>query len=331
MNHHERIRATLSGERPDRPAFAIWRHFPDVDGSPRELAAATIDFARTWHPDLIKHTPNGMYAVEDWVLHLTGGKPLEVAPDIVPYSLNLAVNWQSLTVLDVDQGALVRELRSLRLICDEIGRNIPVYMTVFGPLTLAGKLAGKRTINDMRRRPDDLHEGLGVITKSTIEFMKAVREAGADGLYFATQYASDDLLTEEEHAVFGEPYDIEVLNAWGDVDGGPVILHLCGANIFFDLCNIYPVQAVCWDHGLSQPTFYDAFDLTDRTLVAGMEEREFLVSTQTVYAQATDSLAISHGVRHILAPTCVIPAGSTDRSLAAVVKAVETYGSKHTS
>lgn len=331
MNPHERIRAVLAGERPDRPAFAIWRHFPDVDTSPRDLAAATIDFARTWRPDLIKHTPNGMYAVEDWVMNLTGGKSLETDPNVVPYSLNLEVNWQGLTVLDVEQGALGRDLQSLRLVCDEIGGRVPVYMTVFGPLTLAGKLAGVRTIQDMRQRPDDLREGLRTITKTTKDYMKAVREAGADGLYFATQYASEDLLTEDEHAEFGAPYDIEVLEAWCDLDGGPVILHLCGANIFFDLCNNYPVEAVCWDHGLSQPAFDDAFDLTDRTLVAGMEESVFPVSAQTVYAQAADALAVSRGMRHILAPTCVIPAESTDESLAVVVNAVENCDFKHTS
>ncbi len=323
MDPHKRIRSVIAGERPDRPAFALWQHFPDADASPRDLADATIDFARTWRPDLIKHTPNGMFAVEDWVIALTGSRNLEVDAEIVPYALNLTFDWRELPRLNVREGALGRELEALRLVCDAIGPEMPVYMTLFGPLTLAGKLGGPRVVADMRQDPAALHDGLAIITDTMIAFTKAVREAGAHGLYFATQYASETLLSEEEHATFGEPYDTALLDAWDNA--GPVILHLCGEDVFFDLCNTYPVQAVCWDHGLSQPTFRDAFERTDRVLVAGMEEREFPLSAQTVRAQAGDALLVSEGVRHILAPTCVIPDGSSDQSLAAVALAVDQF------
>ncbi len=323
MDAHQRIRSVLAGDKPDRPAFALWQHFPDADNAPGPLADATIKYARQWKPDLIKHTPNGMFAVEDWAAALTGGRAMTADIETVPYSLNLDFDWADLQTLDVSEGALARELECLRLVCDGIGRDVPVYMTLFGPLTLAGKLAGPRLVESMRDEPDALHGALATITETMIAFTRAVRETGADGIYFATQYASELLLTEEQHAVFGEPYDLALLKAWDD--GGPVILHLCGADVFFDLCNTYPIQAICWDHGLSQPSFRDAFDLTDRVLVAGMEEREFPVSPSTVGAQAAEALAVSGGRRHILAPTCVIPDGSSDQAMAAVVNAVDGF------
>ena len=257
MTAHERMQAVFSGARPDRPAFALWRHFPDEEDVAQQLAEATIEFARMWRPDLVKHTPNGMFAVDDWASGLSGGKSLDVDTVDVPYSLNLSVTWRDLPRLDVHEGALARELESLRLVRQAIGEQVPVYMTLFGPLTLAGKLAGKRIIDDMRDTPKDLHAGLQTITETMIAFTKAVRKVGAEGLYFATQYASEELLSEEDHAVFGEPYDVALLEAWDNA--GPVILHLCGADIFFDLCNSYPVQAVCWDHGLSKPSLRDAY------------------------------------------------------------------------
>ena len=322
MNAHERMKTVLSGDTPDRPAYALWQHFPGSDRSPERLARATIDFARTWKPDLLKHTPNGMYAVEDWAAGLDA-VPIEVnEQEGVPYSLNLSVDWRRLSRLDVRSGALGRELLSLRLVCDAIGRDVPVFMTVFGPLTLAAKICGMRIVDNIRQAPDDLHEGLRTITDTMVAFMRAVREAGADGVYFATQFASHDLVSEDEYAVFGEPYDLEVLEAWGDA--GPVILHLCGPNIFFGLSNSYPVQAVCWDHGISSPTFRDAFAMTNCTIVAGMQERTFPLSSQGVFEQASDALAVSKGVRHILAPTCVIPSDAPDESLVAVLKAVQS-------
>ena len=321
---HARIRSVFSGEIPDRPAFALWRHFPGADRSPEELTAATIAFARKWRPDLVKHTPNGMYAIEDWASQQGSQPSLEFDPDTFPYALNFNIDWRGLTKLQAGDGAVGRELDCLRRVCEEIGEEFPVYMTIFGPLTLAGKLAGGGVMDAMRDCPEDLHHALGVITQTMTKFTVAAREAGAAGLYFATQYASDLLLSQEDHATFGAPYDTAVLEAWGDPSS--VILHLCGPDVFFDLCNVYPVGAVCWDHGLSKPSFSDAFGLTDCVLVAGMEEQQFPASIKTVYAQACDALAVSQGKRHILAPTCVIPAEASDESLDAVLKAVSQYG-----
>ena len=89
---HTRIQTVLSGETPDRPAFALWHHFPEADRSPEELAAATVAFAHAWRPDLIKHTPNGMYAVEDWARLFADQPSLDVHPDVVPYALNLPID-----------------------------------------------------------------------------------------------------------------------------------------------------------------------------------------------------------------------------------------------
>ena len=324
MDAHQRIRSVLAGDKPDRPAFALWQHFPNAEGSPRELANATVDFARAWRPDLIKHTPNGMFAVEDWVEALTGGRDMTVDFDNLPYALNLDFRWHELDTLDVRKGALGRELEALQIVCDAIGSEVPVYMTLFGPLTLAGKLAGARVVDDMKHAPDALHDGLAVITDTMVAFTKAIRETGAHGLYFATQYASETLLSEADHAAFGEPYDIALLEAWDNA--GPVILHLCGEHVFFNLCNSYPVEAICWDHGFSKPSFRDAFDQTDRVIVAGMEEGAFPVSAQTVRTQADHALTVSDGIRHILAPTCVIPGGSSRESFVAVTDAVGAYG-----
>jgi methyl coenzyme M reductase subunit C len=57
-----------------------------------------------------------------------------------------------------------------------------------------------------------------------------------------------------------------------------------------------------------------------------MEEQQFPASIKTVYAQACEAIAVSQGKRHILAPTCVIPAEASDGSLEAVLKAVSQHG-----
>ena len=54
------------GDIPDRTPIALWRHFPIDDQTPDGLAAAIIDFQRTYDFDLVKVTPASSYCLKDW-------------------------------------------------------------------------------------------------------------------------------------------------------------------------------------------------------------------------------------------------------------------------
>ena len=66
MTKLERVQAALKREPTDRPPYAFWRHFPDVDRSPAALAQSTLRFHERYGSDFLKVTPAGGYAVEDW-------------------------------------------------------------------------------------------------------------------------------------------------------------------------------------------------------------------------------------------------------------------------
>lgn len=323
MNPYERVLAALQGEPVDRPAFSIWQHFHDRDATPEGLAAATIEFVRRWRPDFVKHTPTGMYAVEDWGTPLRRyADPLR-APERIRPTFDTPAGWHTLAQLEVNAGALGRELRGLRLTRDGIVSDTPILMTIFSPLTLAYKLVGPRIVEDLRAAPDDLHAGLQTIATTMAHYVKAVGDARADGLFFASQLSSSKWLTREEYAKFGEPYDRQVLEAWGGK--GPVVLHLCGADIFFDLAESYPIHGVSWDHTASAPSLVDALRETGRGLVAGLDKNAFRVSTEAVRQEVRQALAISGGQRHILAPTCVVPGQASAEALGAVEATIQAW------
>ena len=77
MTKFERVQAALKREPTDRPPYAFWRHFPDVDRSAAALAQSTLRFHERYGSDFLKVTPTGGYAVEDWGC-VEGD---EVAPD----------------------------------------------------------------------------------------------------------------------------------------------------------------------------------------------------------------------------------------------------------
>ncbi|MDP2976126.1 MAG: hypothetical protein Q8N45_07940, partial [Anaerolineales bacterium] len=67
LTHRERLQACLADDPAlDRPPVALWRHFPVDDQSPERLAAATVDFQRSYDFDLVKVTPASSFCLKDW-------------------------------------------------------------------------------------------------------------------------------------------------------------------------------------------------------------------------------------------------------------------------
>ena len=57
MSKRARLEATFAGDPVDRPAVALWRHWPVDDRHGAELARATLTFQQSYDFDFIKVTP----------------------------------------------------------------------------------------------------------------------------------------------------------------------------------------------------------------------------------------------------------------------------------
>lgn len=334
MDKRERVQAALQGEAVDRVPLSLWRHFFCEDRSAEGLAETTLGFAQAYDLDLVKLTPCGLYAVEDWAGQQITYPGTDYDP---PYLFNLAVTnpaaWRRLPALDLTAGALGRELEAIRLVAEglvgetpgEAPDASPLMMTVFSPLTLAYKLAGDDAVTHLREYPRDLHAGLETIAETTIQLSQAALLAGADGLFFATQLASHQYLTPTEYEAFGVHYDQAVLEAIAE-QSAITVLHLHGREVFFDLANRYPIHAVSWHDQETPPSLAEARKLTDRAFVTGLD-REMLGEgpVSAIQAQVHKALEQTEGQGLILAPSCVIPPAAPDGHLEAVREAL--YGS----
>ena len=318
MDRHQRIKAALRREPVDRVPLSLWRHFHREDRVPQKLAEATLSLAREYDLDLVKLTPCGLYAVEDWA----GARIVFPGTDHdAPYLPRPAVaspdGWRRLPVLDPATGALGRELEAVRLVAAGLGGETPFLMTVFSPLTLAYKLAGEAVVEHLRQHPADLHAGLETIAGTTARLARAALQAGADGLFFATQLAGHRWLTRSEYSEFGERYDLAVLEA---VTASKItVLHLHGQDIFFDLANRYPIHAVSWHDRETAPSLTGARQLTDRSFITGLD-RDLLGAgpTAAIQVQVREAVAQTGGRGLVLAPSCVIPTTAPAAHLQAV-------------
>ena len=324
MTKRERVQAALARRPVDRPPVAFWRHVPEVDHTSAGLAEAMLAFQRRWDLDLIKIMSSGVYCVEDWGCRVAYRGSPNGAKTCTQHAIRQVSDWAKLKPLDPGQGALGRELEALRLILAGREDDVPVLHTVFAPLTIARKLAGDRLLGDLKDHPHAVMAALESITETVIRYVAAVAQVGADGIFYASQDASRDVLDEGEHARFSMPYSWRVLES---LNGGRLftMLHLHGEHIYFDRKTTLPVAAVNWHDRLTAPSLGDALKRFSGAVVGGLNEKGTLLEgpASAVAAQVAEAIQQTGGTGVIIAPGCVLPLATPDEYLDAAVRAVK--------
>ena len=327
MTKRGRVQAALARQPVDRPPVAFWRHVPEVDHTSGGLAEAMLSFQRRWDLDLVKMMSSGVYCVEDWGCRVAYRGSPNGAKACTQHAVRQVSDWAKLKPLDPGHGALGREIEALRLILAGRNDDVPVLHTVFAPLTIARKLAGDRLLGDLRDHPDAVMNALDTITETVIRYVAAVAQVGADGIFYASQDASRDVLDEGEHARFSMPYSWRVLES---LNGGPLftMLHLHGEHIYFDRKATLPVAAVNWHDRLTAPSLGDALKRFKGAVAGGLNEKETLLKgpASAVAAQVADAIGQTGGTGVIITPGCVLPLAAPDEFLDAAVRAVKGAG-----
>jgi uroporphyrinogen decarboxylase len=217
-----------------------------------------------------------------------------------------------------DQVTVVRAVRAA------LGPQVPIFQTIFSPLTMAAKLTGRSMETVVREHEAALPAALERLAGDVIAFGQACLDAGADGFFFATQLATPGALPPGAYERLGEPYDLQVLRALRPGASG-IILHLHGDDPFFGLADRYPIDAVNWHARETRPSLAGGLTATVRGLVGGIARMGPVVSgtPEEVTAEARDAIAQTGEHRLTVAPGCVIPTTATEANLLALRRAVE--------
>jgi len=253
----------------------------------------------------VKFMPSGTYGVEDWGAKSVYEPSFNGARKVAVPGVQQAGDWPRLPRLDPRRGMLGAQNEALARAAQELGGAVPILQTVFSPLTTARKLGGGPLLEHLRGEPEALEAGLRIITDTTIAFALAALEAGAHGLFFATQLATTDMLTVREYERFGRRFDLEVFAA---IKGKSRLnmLHLHGENVMFELLAAYPVEMINWHDRRTAPSLRDALGKFKGALVGGVEERGLLVSgpEAALRAQVRDAIGQTGGRRLVVGPGC---------------------------
>ncbi len=308
MNHFERIEACIANEVADRPAVALWRHFPVDDQSSKSLAEATIDFQRTYDFDLVKVTPASSFCIKDWGAKDEWQGASEGTREYTHRVIQHPTDWENLPVLDPKKGYLAVQLECLRTIVNKIGEEVPIIQTVFNPLAQAKNLVGADILPiHLRRNPQELKVGLGIIAESIQRFIEAAREVGAAGIFYAVQHAQYSLLSEEEYDEFGGSFDMQALESAQDFQFN--MLHLHGRQVMFDRFLDYPMAIMNWHDRETPPSLAEAKEKFQGALCGGLRRQETMVlgTPEQITAEAREAFQQTGGAGLILGTGCVMP------------------------
>jgi uroporphyrinogen decarboxylase len=324
MTKRERLEATVQGHPVDRPAVALWRHFPGDDQRPGDLAVATVAWQAQYDWDFIKVSPSSSFCLVDWGVEdrWVGGD--EGTREYTRRIIQRPEDWAKLPVLDPRAGRLGGQLHCLEQIGEAVGQQAPFIQTIFSPLAQAKNLSGTdRLLVHLRQAPELVRAGLEVITETTVRFVEACAATGIAGIYYAVSAATYGLLNEAEYRAYGEPFDRRILAA---VEGCWFnMVHLHGSDVMFELVSSYPAQALNWHDRETPPSLAEGARRFPGAVSGGLARWDDLLrgNPDAITARASDAIRQTAGQRFILSSGCVAPVNAPFSNLRAVRQAVE--------
>jgi uroporphyrinogen decarboxylase len=320
-SHHQVIENCLNGVEQSITPIALWRHFPVDDQAPGGLAKSVIEYQKTYEFDLVKVTPASSFCIKDWgAVDEWRGNP-EGTRLYTQRVIQKPEDWLELRMLDPYQGALGEQFTCLKLICDELGKNVPILQTIFSPLAQAKNLVGgEMLLTHLRQFPQAILTGLQTIAESTRRFIEAANKTGISGVFYAVQHANYQLLSEQEYGEFGRKFDLEILEMskgnWLN------LLHLHGTNIMFKQFIDYPVQIINWHDRETFPSLEEALAMYPGVVCGGLQRTDTmeLGTPELVHSEARDAISKTKNKRFILGTGCVMQVTTPRVNIAAALE-----------
>ncbi len=323
MTKFERVQAALKRQPTDRPPYAFWRHFPDVDRNAAALAQSTLRFHDRYQSDFLKVTPSGGYAVEDWGCVESD----EVRPDghrpCARHAVSSPEDWKKIRPVKMESTGWASHLETIiRCVVDKRA-DCSTMPTVFSPLSLARKLSGDRLSYDLKENPRAVSDALEAITETILAFAEACFREGAEGFFYSIQAASTTFHTEDEYRRFGEPHDRRILEAV-QAKSKLTIVHAHGERLMFDRLAALPAHAWNWDDRRAGPSLREGQSRVRGAVIGGLDQWTTLKDggAEAAQGQARDALDQVDGGGLILGAGCVLPIGVSDAALVSLIKSL---------
>lgn len=304
MHKRERLENAIAGDPVDRVPVALWRHWPGDDQRYADLARSIIDFQHDYNWDFVRVMPSSNFQVTDYGIQDEWRGNRQGRRAINKQIINRSLDWTKMRALSPDRGALSQQLECMRMICKAMqSQAVPIVHTIYSPFAQAARIGGKqRVLKNMRTRADRLRTGLHQLTESTLRFLEALRRIpNVAGIFYVTEFASHDVMSEAEYAAFIMPHNLKILESIPD-RWWLNFVQVQGSSPMLDLFAEAPVQALNWNTRQGQPDLLYAKRMFPGAVSGGLEDwRDLHQGTPALLGSVIrDAISQSESRRFIL-------------------------------
>jgi uroporphyrinogen decarboxylase len=202
--------------------------------------------------------------------------------------------------------------------------------TIFDAVMVADKLCKNSIIEYMETNPEIIEPVLEMINRVIIDFGNAVLEAGADGLFIASQHSTKAAISDELYDRFVYPFDYKLIeNMRGKSKFNIVHLHAREENEelrYEKIANTAGVDGINWEDQSAALTLSQGKKLARKAVFGGIDHRDVLRSgtADDAKEQVLNALREAGLRQTVVAPGCVISIDTPPENIHAVMDAVRS-------
>ena len=247
-------------------------------------------------------------------------------PTVVGKIVETEEDAENLRVPEVGEGRTGKYVAAIEKVCTMI-TDRPVLAGIIGPFSLAGRLMDvTEAMINCYEEPDMVHMTLEKVTEFLVNYAKAYKAVGANGIVMAEPLAG--LLSPDLAEEFSETYVKQIVDAVQD-ESFAVIYHNCGNNVVRMAESIARVGACGYHYGNS----IDMTDIIDKmpadVLVMGNVDPagEIRNGTPESIKMATMKImeACCEHPNFVISSGCDIPPASSWENIDAFFDAVDEF------
>lgn len=313
LTSRERIQRAITLEEVDRLPFSLWMHCHNTDRFPRKLAEFTLDIQRDLDLDFVKFMPYGRFSTVEWGANYAVSPGFFDEPKLIEPVIQNVGDWEKNVVARKGtEGEYAVVLEAQRITMESLSKEVPLIVTIFSPLTNAAWLTSEEILIDhLRTQPQKVTDALEIMLETTVDYVNAAVEKGAEGVFFASRMSHITALSQEEHKKYVIDYDVELLNRIKDKTWLNIV-HIHGAKTWReDIVKSYPVPIFNWHDRDDGPSMDEARAITpDKCFWGGMSHLKSIKdgTEEDLKIQIENTWRHNDGRGVILGPGCVVNA-----------------------
>jgi uroporphyrinogen decarboxylase len=328
MSKFDLLKETFLGNLGEQIPISLWKHHPETDRTPKGLADAEIDFHKLLDHDLLKISFFGHFPCIDFGCTAVYDGATTGSTTLTSAAINDVSDWETLEPLDVNAGELGNQIRAVQLIHKYAHGVVPTMATVFDPSMVADKISDKNFNKYADENPEILKGALDIITDVMIDFASATIDAGADGIFLASQHSTKSAVSDAHYKEFVYPYNLKFISRLRG-KANFIVLHLHAREeneeIRFDKIARTPgVDGINWEDQSSALSLKEGKKMFRGVVLGGIDHNGVFRTEgpEEAQKQILDVIEEAGPHRLFIAPGCVITVDTPHENIIAVRDAV---------